>query len=85
MKEAFKMFKPEENVFIIGGEEIYKMFFPAAKTLYVSHVKTGGIYEGHAFFPEIDPDDYKSVSRETIKGEKDQFEYDFTIYKKVSR
>ena len=85
MQEAFKMFKPEEEVFVIGGEEVYRMFFPSAKTIYVSHVKTGGIYKGHAFFPKIDQDYYKVESSETIQVEKDQFPYDFTIYKKVSK
>ena len=82
MQEAFKMFKPEEEVFIIGGEEIYSMFFPSAKTIYVSRVQTGGRFVGDAYFPRIDEDEFEVESSEFIELEDDEFPYTLVKYVK---
>ncbi|HEY1096914.1 MAG TPA: dihydrofolate reductase [Alphaproteobacteria bacterium] len=47
--------KDQEQVFIIGGGEIYKQSLPFADRLYLTHIKKN--YEGDAFFPR----DYKTM------------------------
>ena len=57
----------EEELFIIGGEKIYEAFLPVATTLHLTFVE--GDYEGDAFFPEFNADDFVGVHREFCQGE----------------
>lgn len=50
----------EDEVFIAGGGEIYKLFMPHAQRLYISHVDFEG--EADAYFPQIDPTHWKVES-----------------------
>ncbi len=53
LEEAIAMFPHEEEVFIIGGGEIYRQGMAVADKLYVTHVEAD--YQGDTTFPEIDP------------------------------
>lgn len=55
-----------EDIFVIGGAEIYKQAIELADKLYITHVQ--GSYEGDAFFPTIDPALWKEISREPHEG-----------------
>jgi dihydrofolate reductase len=44
-------------VYVIGGEEIYKLFLPCCDELYLTITKKQ--YEGDAFFPELDKDTWR--------------------------
>jgi dihydrofolate reductase len=44
----------ELEVFVIGGEQIYKHFLPLARKIYLTEVDYKG--EGDRFFPEISPE-----------------------------
>lgn len=46
----------EEELFIIGGGEIYKQTIDLADRLYITHVAAE--IEGHAFFPDFDPSEW---------------------------
>ena len=53
IEEALELFKDtDEEVFNIGGAEIYKAGMPFANKLYITHV--GSSFEADSFFPEID-------------------------------
>jgi len=41
-----------DNVFVIGGEEIYKLFIPYCEKLFITNVY--GDFCGDTFFPDID-------------------------------
>ncbi len=49
----------EEEIFIIGGSEIYHMALPHADRLYITHIH--GTYEGDIYFPEIDFTEYTRI------------------------
>ncbi|TMV47232.1 dihydrofolate reductase [Paenibacillus mesophilus] len=51
-----------QSPFIIGGSEIYALFFPIADRLYVTSIDEQ--FEGDAHFPEIDPEMWKIVARQ---------------------
>lgn len=53
-------------VMIVGGGEIYAQAMPRATRLEISHVP--GEVSGDTFFPPIDPDQWRQVSREPRKG-----------------
>ena len=82
IEEAVKMFSPDEEVFIIGGAQIYKQALPLADKLYLTVVHRN--YEGDTSFPEIDYSEWREVAREEFeRGE----EYDgaFTFIDLVRR
>lgn len=74
LDEALKLFPPQEEVFIIGGGEIYRQALPIADRLYITHV--GHDYRGDTHFPDIDPAQWKETFREHHDRGKD-FEYPF--------
>lgn len=71
----------EEDVFVIGGAEIYNQFLPLAKRLYITVVHT--TLEGDTYFPAIDPATWKCVSSQRHeKDEKNEFDITFTLYER---
>ena len=69
----------EEENFVIGGAMIYNLLMPYVKKMYVTEIDKE--FEGDAFFPKINLDVWKEVSRE--KGtEDDEMKYDFVIYER---
>lgn len=57
-----------DEVFVIGGAEIYKLALPYANTIYLTCVET--IIAGDTFFPKINLDEWKEVSREFHPADK---------------
>ena len=68
----------EEN-FVIGGAMIYNLLMQYVNKMYVTEIDKE--FEGDAFFPKIDLDVWKDVSRK--QGNTDEkAKYDFVIYEK---
>lgn len=55
--------KQDENLFIIGGAEIYKMFLPYADRIYLTEIHC--TVEGDTSFPEFDRSQWKEFFRES--------------------
>lgn len=53
-----------DEIFIIGGGEIFKQALPIADRIYLTTVHWP--YEGDAFFPEIKMDSYKETAKEQL-------------------
>lgn len=71
--------KEEEN-FIIGGGQIYKLFIDKADKLYITHVNAS-FPDADTFFPEIIPIVFLETSREEHKkDEKNAYDYAFSTY-----
>ncbi len=51
-----------DDIYVIGGAEIFKIALPAAQILYITHVH--GNYEGDAFFPQVNWDEWERVEEE---------------------
>lgn len=54
--------RKEEELFIVGGEQIYKLTLPMAERIYLTQVKR--VFDGDAHFPEIDEEKWQELSRE---------------------
>ena len=77
-------FRPDE-VFIIGGGEIYKEALSLSDRLYVTIVHTE-VAGGDTFFPKIDKNVWKETSHEHFDAdEKNEFEYEFITYERSAR
>ncbi len=68
---------------VIGGGEIFRQTISRADVLYVTHVHAEP--EGNAWFPEIDPRQWREISRQEIpKGEKDSAATSYVVYHRTA-
>ncbi|NRT78685.1 dihydrofolate reductase [Clostridium beijerinckii] len=66
----------EDEVFVIGGAEIYKQFLPYAKKLYLTKVDEE--FEGDTYFPGINHSNYNTeYTSEKFIDEKNGLHYTF--------
>jgi len=84
VEDVFKECKNEDEIFICGGAEIYKLFLPYTDKLYLT--KIHHFFEGDTFFPEINFSDWelKNIS-EIFKDKKSGLKYSFTDYIKKEK
>jgi dihydrofolate reductase len=70
----------ENEVFIIGGGEIYRQFLPMADHLYISHVRHQ-FPEADTFFPEFKMEEWDRRGWEHYDAdERNEFAFDFCVY-----
>mgnify|MGYP001550207048 CR=1 FL=1 len=65
-----------DEVFVIGGGQIYKQAFKLADRIYLTRVHAE--IEGDVFFPEIDPEEWELVSQKDHEVD-EQHAYGFTF------
>ena len=74
-----KYIKDDKEHFVIGGAIIYNQLIKKANKLYITKIHK--VYEGDAYFPKINEEDWKIVEIEKgIKDEKNPFDYEFITY-----
>ncbi len=56
----------DEEVFIIGGAEIYRMFLPRADRIYLTVIEAD--FDGDTYFPDFEWEDYEERWREDFSG-----------------
>lgn len=81
LEAAFTAAGDAEEVFVIGGGELYREAMPRADRLIVTEIHAE--FEGDARFPEIDAAAWREVSRETRTGEA-PFRFDFVRYERAA-
>lgn len=63
LEEAFLKFKnTTEEVFVLGGGEIFKQALPLANKIYLTLIEKE--IKGDAYFPEVDFSNYNKISEE---------------------
>jgi dihydrofolate reductase len=73
--------KQQDCYFVIGGGMLYAQALPRADILYVTHVETD--YDGDAFFPTFDPQDWVKTVLSTHPSENGQPSFTITRYDRV--
>lgn len=76
LEEAIALFDPQEEIFIIGGAQIYAQALPLAHRIYLTVVERD--YQGDTSFPAIDYSIWKQTSREDFSSG-EAFEYPFSF------
>jgi dihydrofolate reductase len=72
-----------EEAFIIGGGQIYKLFIDRADKLYITHVNAE-FPDADTYFPTIDQDKWVKINEDNHeKDEKNIYDCNFVIYKKM--
>jgi len=73
----------DEEIFIIGGAEIFKQSLHIADKIYLTKIYHS--FEGDVYFPEILTAEW--IQTDCVKGivdEKNKYKHDFIIYEKIS-
>jgi dihydrofolate reductase len=70
VEEALELARKDnlDEIFVTGGEQIYRAALPYADRIYLSRVHTT-IEGGEAFFPEFDENQWKIVSAEKYESD----------------
>lgn len=72
----------KEEIFIVGGAQIYKEALAFVKTLYIT--KIHGSFDADTFFPEITPQDWELVNSLHFEAdENNKYPYTFLTYKRI--
>ena len=81
IEEAIKTVVDDENPYIIGGGEIYKLGIKYATHIELTRVH--GTFEADAFFPEIDADTWELLEESYHpKDEKHDYAFTYLTYAK---
>ncbi|HEY0739876.1 MAG TPA: dihydrofolate reductase [Chryseosolibacter sp.] len=74
----------EQEAFIIGGAEIYKIALPDADRLYLTEIEAD--VDGDTFFPRFNKAEWKETSRTHHPAdEKHKFAFDIVIYDRIKK
>ncbi|WP_257263427.1 dihydrofolate reductase [Endozoicomonas sp. ONNA2] len=57
---------PNEEIMVIGGEQIYRQAIDQADRLYLTRVYQN--FDGDAFFPDINPQQWREISRKDTQS-----------------
>lgn len=83
LEKALKVAENDNQPFIIGGGEIYKLSMEIADRIELTRVHTS--IEGDTSFPEIDLEKWKEVKNEKrFKNEKNEYDFSFLRYDKIN-
>jgi dihydrofolate reductase len=77
--ETAKNHAGNEEVFIIGGGNVYEQAIKITDKIYLTEVKAS--IEGDAFFPALDTDGWNEIARVSHqKDEKNEYDFDFVEF-----
>ncbi len=77
LDEALQRLQDNEQVYVIGGEQVYQQAMPLAQRLEITQVHKD--YAGDAFFPTINPEEWRrSMSIKSINNDN----YSFITYRR---
>lgn len=81
LEKAIFMTAEAPETFIIGGQQIYQIALPIATHMYVTKVE--GNFEGDAYFPDYNQQEWREVGREDLITE-DNLKFSFLKYEKIT-
>lgn len=71
----------EQEVFVIGGEQIFSIALPLADRLYLTKIHNK--FKGDIYFPSVDLKEWQLVSEEKYRKDgKNRYAYDFLVFEK---
>ncbi|WP_137923209.1 dihydrofolate reductase [Cupriavidus sp. 2SB] len=80
LEDAQRLCVGVEQVFLIGGAQLYAEALPSADRLIVTEIDAD--VEGDAHFPAVDRSTWLETARETHHSEANGFEYAFVVYER---
>jgi dihydrofolate reductase len=78
-EEVLSMNNEYDEIFVIGGAEIFRIFLPHAKRLYITKIHHH--FAGDTYFPEIDWSDWQlKETKKGIKDDQNPYDYEFQLF-----
>ncbi|MEE9331880.1 MAG: dihydrofolate reductase [Methylophilaceae bacterium] len=81
LEQALDVARVDEEAFLIGGAELYKIGLPLADKLYVTEVHAD--FEGDAYLPAFDLTDWRELSRVRHDNE-EGMAFSYVTYQRAS-
>ena len=81
LEKAIFMTAEAPETFIIGGQQIYQIGLSFATHMYITKVE--GNFEGDAYFPDYNQEEWKEVGREDLITE-NNLKFSFLKYKRIT-
>ena len=82
VEEALLISDAKKKCFFIGGAEIYRLFLPEVKRIYLTEIHTS--LEGDTEFPELDSSQWFETMRKRHQaGPKDDYDFSFVVLDRV--
>ena len=80
--EALEFVNGQPSAMIIGGAEIYRLFLPMAKRLFLTYIDIDT--EGDTYFPEINEEDWKLIAQQAGElNEKNTLAHQFVELERI--
>lgn len=82
LEEAIALFPSEEEIFIIGGAQIYAQALDVADRMYITRIEHS--YEGDTSFPEWNRAQWRLIEKESmLSGENFRYPFSFETYIRI--
>ena len=82
LETALELAGDDEEVFIIGGSQIYQLALPLVERLYVTRVQAS--VAGDTYFPEITSEQWQLEQTDSFSAdEKNDHDYSFLVYSRI--
>lgn len=79
LDEAIRLAGEDDEVFVIGGADLYEQAMNVAQRLYLTEIECD--FEGDAFFPDYRENTWKEISRKPRQGNSGP-DFSFVIYQR---
>lgn len=79
LEEAYDTAQSAEDIFVIGGEQVFREALPTVDLLHVTKIDAS--LEGDTYFPEINMEEWALLDEEAhVADEKNRYDYRFLTY-----
>lgn len=84
IQQALEACASDEEVFIIGGGEIYRQLLPDTEQIYLTRVQAS-FPDAEVFFPELDPTEWIEEAREVYpRDERNEYDTELLLLRRRS-
>ena len=84
IQQAMEACASDEDVFIIGGGEIYRQLLPNTERIYLTRVQAS-FPDAEVFFPELDPTEWIEEAREVYpRDERNEYDTELLLLRRRS-
>ncbi|WP_332695790.1 dihydrofolate reductase [Halalkalibacter lacteus] len=81
IEDVLQMAKQEKECFVIGGTEVFRLFWDYVDRLYVTYIDE--TFDGDTYFPKIEEEQWEIASVEMGKvDEKNRYPHEFRTYER---
>jgi dihydrofolate reductase len=81
LEAALALMNPDEENFIVGGEEIYRQALPLADRVYLTRIHHE--FEGDRHFPELGPEWVPMDEKHGIVDDRNWFAHSFLVFDRI--